>query len=113
MRISSGCPRMSRTSLETKLEAIPRESLGQSRLPRPKDLEDLWAGEAMASGKLVLINSTMALTVAGMGASASFSSLEGEAGRGEDREWGLSCEGSREEARDEWRGGGETESLAS
>ena len=56
----------------------------------------------------------MALTVAGMGASsASFSSLEGEAGRGEDREWGLSCEGSREEARDEWRGGGETESLAS
>ena len=50
----------------------------------------------------------MALTVAGMGASsASFSSLEGEAGRGgEDREWGLSCEGSREEARDEWRGGG-------
>ena len=50
----------------------------------------------------------MALTVAGMGASsASFSSLEGEAGRGEDREWGLSCEGSREEARDEWRGGGE------
>ena len=114
MRISSGCPRRSQTSLETKLEAIPRESLGQSRLPRSKDLEDLWAGEAMASGKLVLINSTMALTVAGMGASSASSfSLEGEAGGGEDREWGLSCEGSREEGRDEWRGGGETESLAS
>ena len=114
MRISSVCPRMRPTLLGTNLEAIPRESLGQLRLPRPKDLEDFWAGEAMASGKLVLINSTMALTVAGMGASsASFSSLEWEAGRGEDREWGLSCEGSREKARDEWRGGGETESLAS
>ena len=68
-----------------------------------KDLEDFWAGEAMASGKFVLMNSTMALTVAGIGASsASFSSLEGEAWRGEDRECGLSCEGSLEEARDEW-----------
>ena len=67
-----------------------------------KDLEDFWAGEAMASGKFVLMNSTMALTVAGIGASsASFSSLEGEAGQGEDRESGLSCEGSLEEARDE------------
>ena len=63
-----------------------------------KDLEDFWAGEAMASGKLVLMNSTMA----GIGASsASFSSLEGEAWRGEDRECGLSCEGSLEEVRDE------------
>ena len=89
-------------------------SVTPTEAERSKDLEDFWAGEATASGKLVLINSTMALTVAGMGASsASFSSLEGEAGRGEDREWGLSCEGSREEAQDEWRGGGETESLAS
>ena len=64
--------------------------------------------------KISLNKLHMALTVAGMGASsASFSSLEGEAGRGDDREWGLSCEGSREDARDEWRGGGETESLAS
>ena len=85
-------------------------SVTPTEAERSKDLEDFWAGEAMASGKLVLINSTMA----GMGASsASLSSLEGEAGRGEDREWGLSCEGSHEEARDEWRGGGETESLAS
>ena len=36
-RISSVCPRMRLTLLGTNLEAIPRESLGQLRLPRPKD----------------------------------------------------------------------------
>ena len=90
-------------------------SVTPTEAERSNDLDDLWAGEAVASGKLLVMKSTMALTVAGMGiSSASFSSLEGEAGWvGEDREWGLSCEGSRDEARDEWRGGGETESLAS
>ena len=90
-------------------------SVTPTEAKRSNDLDDLWAGEAVASGKLLVMKSTMALTVAGMGiSSASFSSLEGEAGRvGEDREWGLSCEGSQDEARDEWRGGGETESLAS
>ena len=90
-------------------------SVTPTEAERSNDLDDLWAGEAVASGKLLVMKSTMALTVAGMGiSSASFSSLEGEARRvGEDREWGLSCEGSHEEARDEWRGGGETESLAS
>ena len=56
----------------------------------------------MASGKFDLINSTVALTVAGIGASsASFSSLEGEAWSGGDLDPGLSCEGSLEEAREE------------
>ena len=56
----------------------------------------------MVSGKFDLINSTMALTVAGIGASsASFSSLEGEAWSGGDLDPGLSCEGSLEEAREE------------
>ena len=56
----------------------------------------------MASGKFDLINSTIALTVSGIGASsASFSSLEGEAWSGGDLDPGLSCEGSLEEAREE------------
>ena len=37
LRISSVCPRMRLILLGTNLEAIPRESLGQLRLPRPKD----------------------------------------------------------------------------
>ena len=37
VRISSVCPRMRLTLLGTNLEAIPRESLGQLRLLRPKD----------------------------------------------------------------------------
>ena len=58
---------------------------------RSNDLEEGWAGEAVASGKLFMIKSTIAFTVGGTEvSSASFSSREGEEGwLGEDREWGL------------------------
>ena len=70
---------------------------------RSKDLNEGWEGDACASGKLLSINSIIALTGAGIEASsASLSSLEGEDGRvGEDRDGGLSKESSPDEARDE------------
>ena len=52
MRISSVCPRMRLTLLGTNLEAIPRESLGQLRLPRPKDLEDFWQNKQKENEKV-------------------------------------------------------------
>ena len=56
-------------------------SVTPTEADRSNDLDDLWAGEAVASGKLLIMKSTMALTVAGMEvSSASFSSLEGEEG---------------------------------
>ena len=58
---------------------------------RSNDLEEGWAGEAVASGKLFMIKLTIALTVGGTKVSSvSFSSCEGEEGwLGEDLEWGL------------------------
>ena len=67
-------------------------SVTPTEADRSNDLDEGWAGEAVASGKLFMMKSTIALTVAGTEvSSASFSSLEGEEGWvGEDREWGLS-----------------------
>ena len=48
-------------------------------LERSKDLDEGWAGEAVASGKLCRMKSIMALTGAGIEVSSvSLSSLEGE-----------------------------------
>ena len=90
-------------------------SVTPTEADRSNDLEEGWTGEAVASGKLFMIKSTIAFTVGGTEvSSASFSSREGEEGwLGEDREWGLPWEGSRDEARDEWCWWGETESLDS
>ena len=67
-------------------------SVTPTEADRSNDLEEGWAGEAVASGKLFMMKSTIALTVGGTEvSSASFSSREGEEGWvGEDREWGLS-----------------------
>ena len=67
-------------------------SVTPTEAERSNDLDEGWAGEAVASGKLRMMKYTIALTVAGTEvSSASLSSLEGEEGWvGEDREWGLS-----------------------
>ena len=67
-------------------------SVTPAEAERSKDLDEGWAGEAVASGKLRKMKSIMALTGAGIEvSSASLSTLEGEEGWvGEDREWGLS-----------------------
>ena len=86
-------------------------SVTPAEAERSKDLDEGWAGDAVASGKLLRIKSIMALTGAGIDiSSASLSSREGEEGWvGEDRDWGLSTEASRDEARDEcWRRGEES-----
>ena len=65
-------------------------SVTPTEADRSNDLEEGWAGETVASGKLFMIKSTIALTVGGTEvSSASFSSREGEGWVGEDREWGL------------------------
>ena len=81
---------------------------------RSNDLEDGWAGEAVASGKHFMMKLTIALTVGGAEvSSASLSSREGEEGwLGEDLEWGLPWEPLfGEEASLEECGLGECDSL--
>ena len=54
-------------------------SVTPAEVERSKDLDEGWAGEAVASGKLCKMKSIMALTGAGIEvSSASLSSLEGE-----------------------------------
>ena len=80
-------------------------SVTPAEADKSKDLDEGWEGEALDSGKLLRMKSTIARTGAEMEeSSGSLSSLEGEDGwAGEDRDGGLSNEASPEEARDECR----------